>query len=169
MRLKRLGTRKRGTRELGKTSIQCAGNALSALFTNVPTGILQRNLAAVDRMLKQPSATILFRIARLYVKTIKWLLAGSEGGVDEAAGCSRCSAAHTVAAHAGTRGLEHPPAQRAHLRCPPSGQPNRDHLVPCSATIQPEQGIPERLFRSMAWTGYIVSNERNPNLILDCG
>jgi hypothetical protein len=36
-------------------------------------------LKPVKRLLKEPSATILFRIARLYGKSIEWLLTGSEG------------------------------------------------------------------------------------------
>jgi hypothetical protein len=36
-------------------------------------------LKSCDLGLKEPGATILFRIARLYGKSIEWLLAGSEG------------------------------------------------------------------------------------------
>jgi transcriptional regulator with XRE-family HTH domain len=34
---------------------------------------------AIERGLKEPRATILFRIARLYGKSIEWLLTGSDG------------------------------------------------------------------------------------------
>ena len=40
-------------------------------------GIAQSYLSAVERGQKEPSATILFRIARLYRKTLEWLLTGS--------------------------------------------------------------------------------------------
>ncbi len=36
-------------------------------------------LKSCERGLKEPGATILFRIARLYGKSIEWLLTGSEG------------------------------------------------------------------------------------------
>ena len=41
-------------------------------------GIAQSYLSAVERGQKEPGATILFRIARLYGKTIEWLLTGSD-------------------------------------------------------------------------------------------
>jgi hypothetical protein len=39
-------------------------------------------LAATEAGLKEPSATILFRIAMLYGKATEWLVTGSEGGVE---------------------------------------------------------------------------------------
>ena len=39
-------------------------------------GIAQSYLSAIERGLKEPSATILFRIARQYGKSIEWLLIG---------------------------------------------------------------------------------------------
>ena len=42
-------------------------------------GIAQSYLSAIERGLKEPSATILFRIAKSYGKTIEWLLTGDEG------------------------------------------------------------------------------------------
>jgi transcriptional regulator with XRE-family HTH domain len=41
-------------------------------------GIAQSHLSAIERGLKEPSATILFRISRLYGKTIEWLLTGND-------------------------------------------------------------------------------------------
>jgi transcriptional regulator with XRE-family HTH domain len=42
-------------------------------------GIAQSYISAIERGLKEPSATILYRIAKLYGKTIEWLLIGSDG------------------------------------------------------------------------------------------
>ena len=39
-------------------------------------GIGQSYLSAIERGLKEPSAAILLRIAKLYGKTIEWLLIG---------------------------------------------------------------------------------------------
>jgi transcriptional regulator with XRE-family HTH domain len=39
-------------------------------------GIAQSYLSAIERGLKEPSATILFRIAKAYGKSIEWLLTG---------------------------------------------------------------------------------------------
>lgn len=41
-------------------------------------GIAQSYLSAIERGQKEPSATILFRIAKHYGKTIEWLLIGAE-------------------------------------------------------------------------------------------
>jgi transcriptional regulator with XRE-family HTH domain len=43
-------------------------------------GIAQSHLSAIERGLKEPSATILFRISRLYDKNIEWLLTGNDSG-----------------------------------------------------------------------------------------
>ncbi|HTX76548.1 MAG TPA: helix-turn-helix transcriptional regulator [Terracidiphilus sp.] len=43
-------------------------------------GIAQSYLSAIERGQKEPSATILFRIAKHYGKTIEWLLTGSDTG-----------------------------------------------------------------------------------------
>jgi hypothetical protein len=43
-------------------------------------GIAQTYISAIDRGLKEPGATILFRTVKLYGKSIKWLLTGSDGG-----------------------------------------------------------------------------------------
>ena len=45
----------------------------------VAVGIAQSYISAIDLGQKEPGDTILFRIARLYGKSIEWLLAGSEG------------------------------------------------------------------------------------------
>ena len=42
-------------------------------------GIAQSYLSAIERGQKEPSATILFRIAKLYGKTMEWLLTGRDG------------------------------------------------------------------------------------------
>jgi transcriptional regulator with XRE-family HTH domain len=39
-------------------------------------GIAQSYLSAIERGLKEPSATILLRIATLYGKSLEWLLTG---------------------------------------------------------------------------------------------
>jgi transcriptional regulator with XRE-family HTH domain len=41
-------------------------------------GIAQSYLSAIERGQKEPSATILLRIARLYGKTMEWLLTGND-------------------------------------------------------------------------------------------
>lgn len=42
-------------------------------------GIAQSYLSAIERGLKEPSATILLRIAKHYGRSMEWLLTGSEG------------------------------------------------------------------------------------------
>jgi transcriptional regulator with XRE-family HTH domain len=39
-------------------------------------GVAQGHISAIERGQKEPSATILLRIARLYGKTVDWLLTG---------------------------------------------------------------------------------------------
>ena len=39
-------------------------------------GISQSYLSAIERGLKEPSATIIFRIARYYGQTMEWLMTG---------------------------------------------------------------------------------------------
>jgi transcriptional regulator with XRE-family HTH domain len=54
----------------------------AAVFWKMPgvaVGIAQSYISAIDLGQKEPGDTILFRIARLYGKSIEWLLAGSEG------------------------------------------------------------------------------------------
>jgi transcriptional regulator with XRE-family HTH domain len=52
---------------------------LRARYTEVPVGIAHSQLLAIERGLKEPGATILFRIAKLYRKSIEWLMTGSGG------------------------------------------------------------------------------------------
>ena len=40
-------------------------------------GIAQSYLSAIERGQKEPGAAILFRIAKLYGKTVEWLLTGT--------------------------------------------------------------------------------------------
>jgi transcriptional regulator with XRE-family HTH domain len=40
-------------------------------------GVVQSHISAIERGLKEPSSTILLRIARKYGKTVDWLLTGS--------------------------------------------------------------------------------------------
>lgn len=39
-------------------------------------GVAQSHISAIERGLKEPSATILFRIAKKYSKTMEWLMTG---------------------------------------------------------------------------------------------
>jgi transcriptional regulator with XRE-family HTH domain len=39
-------------------------------------GVAQSHISAIERGKKEPSATILFKIARMYGKTVEWLLTG---------------------------------------------------------------------------------------------
>jgi len=40
-------------------------------------GVAQSHVSAIERGLKEPSATILLKIARQYGKTVDWLLTGA--------------------------------------------------------------------------------------------
>lgn len=42
-------------------------------------GVSQSHLSAIERGKKEPGAAVLYRIAKLYGKTMEWLLTGSEG------------------------------------------------------------------------------------------
>jgi len=43
-------------------------------------GIAQSYLSAIERGLKEPSATILLRIAKAHGRTMEWLLTGNDEG-----------------------------------------------------------------------------------------
>jgi transcriptional regulator with XRE-family HTH domain len=42
-------------------------------------GVSQSHLSAIERGKKEPGPAVLYRIAKLYGKTMEWLLTGSEG------------------------------------------------------------------------------------------
>ena len=61
---------------IGKRIRELRGFELSQAELAESLGIGQSYLSAIERGLKEPSATILYRIAKFHGKTIEWLLTG---------------------------------------------------------------------------------------------